>query len=154
MQLKLTTGYAIRVLVYLAEKEGTICSSSELSENLCISQKYLMRISAKLRDAGLIVTHCGTTGGYCLGKPPEEIRLYDVAILMEGTLKLHRCLEADQFCSQKIAKTCRTLQCFAVMQRYWENFLTGITIADLPEGLSDKEVERRIIGGGNKPSET
>ena len=146
MQLNLTTGYAVRVLVYLAEENGNICSSAEMSERLKISQKYLMRISKKMRDAGFLASHPGNVGGYSLARPPEQIRLYDVALLMEGTVKLHRCLEEDHYCSQKIAATCRTLHCFAVMQVYWENFLKRITIADLAAGLSVEEVQRRITG--------
>lgn len=154
MQLKLTTGYAIRVLVHLAEHKGEVCSSAELSECLNISQKYLIRISASLRDTGFLAAHPGSMGGYSLSKPAEEIRLYDAVFLMEGTVRLHRCLEADRFCSQGIADSCQTLQCFAVMQRYWENFLKGITIADLTKGLSEGEVERRIFGRPAGPGES
>lgn len=146
MQLKLTTGYVIRMLVYLAENKRIVCSLAELSENLKISQKYLIRISVKLRDAGILETYSGSRGGFRLKKSAEEIRLYDIVLLMEGTVKLHRCLEEDHYCSQKISDRCRTLQCFAVMQKYWENFLKGITIADLTEGMSEREVEQRIFG--------
>ena len=137
MQLNLTTDYAIRVLVYLAERKGTVCSASEMSERLHVTRKYLIRISTKLRDAGFLVTYPGNVGGYSLGKPAEEIRLYDVVLLMEGTVKLHRCLEPDRFCSRGMADSCRVHQCFEGMQKCWEDFLTGVTVADLADGASD-----------------
>ena len=58
--------------------------SSKLSAEIGISQRYLLQIGAKLRDAGFIKTAHGVSGGYELAKAAEEISLYDIITLMEG----------------------------------------------------------------------
>ena len=77
MQLKVTTDYAVRTLMYLARHKG-IVPIAEIAEAMKIPEKYLNRLGLALRDEGLIVTHRGKNGGYSLGRPPERIRLYDV----------------------------------------------------------------------------
>ena len=111
-----------------------------------IPQKYLIRLGKELRDAGLIITYPGSNGGYSLARKAEEISLYDVVALMEGTIKLNRCLEEDCFCNRDLAGNCPVHKSYTVMQKKWENFLKGITIADLQRDMSEKEIEDRIDG--------
>lgn len=137
MQLKQTTGYVIRMLMYMARNEGAVCSSAELSASLKISQKYTVKMSAALRNAGLIRAHSGSLGGYSLGKPADKIRLYDIVLLTESTVMLHAFTDMDHGAQQA----------FDTMQRYWENFLKGVTVADLLKDLTDAELNKRILGG-------
>lgn len=83
MQLNRSTDYAIRTLICLA-KAAAPMSSSKLSSEIGVSQRYLLQIGAKLRNAGFIKTAHGVSGGYELSKPPAEISLCDIIILMEG----------------------------------------------------------------------
>lgn len=83
MQLNISTDYAIRIVLYLA-KNKQVVSSSKLSRVIRVSPRYLLQIGAKLRDAGLISTTNGPTGGYSLVELPELISLYDIIIIMEG----------------------------------------------------------------------
>ena len=53
MQFNTSTDYAIRMILYLA-KESITVSSSKLATFIGVSSRYLLQISAKLRDAGLI----------------------------------------------------------------------------------------------------
>lgn len=145
MQLNLTTGYAIRMVVYLAKNAGRSVPSHEISEATCISQKYLIRIASKLRLAHIVESAAGVNGGFSLMRPASEITLYEVAALMEETIKIHRCLEFDHFCSQMEALACPTYRCFLLMQRLWEGFLTSTTIADLLEGVADADLLERIL---------
>lgn len=144
MQLRITTDYAVRTLVYLAGGGGGIAPSTEIAQAMKIPRKYLVYIGRILRDAGLLAAHTGKYGGYSLGRPAAKIRLYDVIAAMEGTVKLNRCLEADGYCSRGGAQSCPVCGSYRVMQRRWENFLTGITIADLLAGMSEEEIARRI----------
>lgn len=143
MKLKLTTDYAIRTLMYLAG-EGGIVPIAEIAEEMDIPEKYLNRIGLMLRDEGLIITHRGRYGGYSLGRSPENIRFYDVILLIEGTVTLNRCLEEDSCCGWHAVRYSTVYRCYSVMQRKWENFLRGVTIASLLEGMSEEEIEKRI----------
>jgi len=83
MQLNISTDYAIRIILYLANSKQVV-SSSKLSKVIRVSPRYLLQIGAKLRDAGLIRTTNGPTGGYSLIKAPGQISLHDIIIIMEG----------------------------------------------------------------------
>ena len=144
MQLKTTTDYAIRILVYLADRRGGIASSAELARAMGIPQKYLLRVGGVLRDAGYLTAHAGVRGGYSLAVPARSIRLGDVVELMEGTVKLNRCLEEDGYCSRGGTRHCPVHQCYQVMQEKWENFLYGLTIEEMTTGLERSAVEGRI----------
>ncbi len=152
MQLKLTTDYAVRALMYLAENGGVV-PIAEIAEAMDIPEKYLNRIGLALRNEGLIVTHRGQYGGYSLGRPPENIRLYDVVLLVEGTVVLNRCLEEEGYCGRGAMRYCSVHKCYSVMQRKWENFLRGVTIAILLEEMSEEEIEKRIIKGPDEIKE-
>ena len=52
MQLKLTTDYAIRTIVYLATQSG-ITSVAEIGSKMGISENYLMKVLKALKDAGM-----------------------------------------------------------------------------------------------------
>ena len=85
MQLNITTDYAIRIVLFLA-KNNHVVSSKKLADVIKVSPRYLLQISSKLRDAGVIrVTH-GSNGGIALAQPPKAINLYDIIIIMEGTV--------------------------------------------------------------------
>jgi len=56
MQLNITTDHAIRMILILA-KRNKIASSIELSRVLSVTQRYLLSVGAKLRDAGYVQLH-------------------------------------------------------------------------------------------------
>ena len=93
MRINTSTDYAVRMVLCLAKESGTV-SSSKLAAAIGVSSRYLLQVSAKLRDAGLIVTTHGPNGGAYLSRRAEEISLYDVIYAMEkqsmgkGTLEV------------------------------------------------------------------
>ena len=99
MQLNLTTDYAIRVVLYLAETEGLV-TSQELADFSKVSSNYIFKIMRKLVDAGYVEQFRGVKGGYKLCVKPEDISLWDIIELMEPTTAINRCLEKDYYCSR------------------------------------------------------
>ena len=85
MQFNTSTDYAIRLILYLAKESKTV-SSSKLSTAIGVSSRYLLQISAKLRDAGLIEVTYGGNGGFRLLHPADKINLFDIVIIMEGSI--------------------------------------------------------------------
>jgi DNA-binding IscR family transcriptional regulator len=77
MQINTSTDYAIRLILYLASESKTV-SSSKLAAAIGVSPRYLLQISAKLRDAGFIEVTYGGNGGACFSlqlKSPYMILL-------------------------------------------------------------------------------
>ncbi len=86
MPFNKTKDYALRLILYLARNAQTV-SSFKLSAAIGVSPRYLLQVRAKLRDAELIVATHGPAGGYDLKKPPIEISLFDIILIMEERQK-------------------------------------------------------------------
>ena len=82
MWVSASTDYAIRMMICLADAAGSV-PSSKLARMIGVSTRYLLQIGARLRDAGMITVTYGSSGGYKLSLPPEEICLLDIIMLME-----------------------------------------------------------------------
>ena len=145
MQLKITTDYAVRTLVHLAKEGDRVVSSGEIASEMCIPQKYLIRLGGQLRDAGLVHAHAGQYGGYSLAKDPSKITLFEVLTLTEPTLKLNRCMEEDHFCNRGATEECPIRRFYTAIQEKWEAFLKGITLADLVADPSKADIEEKIL---------
>ena len=65
VQLKASTDYGIRAILYLAA-QGTTCSSKDIAHDMSIPRDYLIQLAQLLRNAGLIEARPGKHGGYRL----------------------------------------------------------------------------------------
>lgn len=83
MQLKASTDYGLRTVLYLAA-QNRVCSSKEISEHAQIPRDYLIQLAQQERDAGLIESRSGKHGGYVIAKPPSDISLLEVLNAIEG----------------------------------------------------------------------
>jgi len=105
MQLNLETDYAIRCVLFLADKEDCY-SAAQISREVSITQSHAQKLLRKLRQHGYVVSEMGSCGGYRLAMPPEEIYMLKVIEDMEGTIKINRCLEPDGYCSNNATDHC------------------------------------------------
>ena len=104
MQLTSTTDYAIRIISYLTEKNGS-ASANELSDELNIPNSYIPKIIKNLKNNHLINATEGMKGGYSLAKSSDEISLYDVISSTEVTMAINKCLETNGVCSRNCIGT-------------------------------------------------
>lgn len=80
-----TSANAIAVTSYLAVDPKRRAGSAEIAEARGISRALAAKILTRLATAGLVSGQPGPGGGYRLARPPEEIRLWDIALLFEQT---------------------------------------------------------------------
>ena len=111
MQLKLTTEYAIRISLYLAEQNG-VCTSKEIAEYTQISPNYVLKILRVLAKASLVQNHIGVYGGFSLCKHPRDITLLDIVSSTESTIKISYCLEQNTEESKEGYQTVRSIYNF------------------------------------------
>lgn len=130
MQLNIMTDYAIRVILYLSMKEG-IFSSNEIAQKMKIPHSCVQKVTVKLSKAGLISTHVGKQGGFCLIKKPSEISLLDIIMVMETTVKINKCLENDGNCSRGAIDVCQIHDFYKEFQAEMEQKLSAIKISNL-----------------------
>ena len=130
MQLNITTDYAIRTVLFLAIKKDVV-SSSEISAAMKIPQNYILVLTKRLREAGIIDTIRGSNGGFVLKKEPWDISIHDIIQAMEGTTKINRCLEEDHYCSRHAVDTCPVRKNYEKFQTIFDDYMNGITIESL-----------------------
>lgn len=126
--------YAIRVMIDLAEHmNGLYTPMKEIADRQGVSIKYMTKIMHMLTEAGMLDGQHGKGGGYKLNKPADEYRIGDILYITEGTLAPVSCLE-DKPCSCERAGDCRTLPMWQELDKIINNYLNGITLADLMKG--------------------
>ena len=129
MQLNLTTDYAIRILICLKDT-GNIMSGGEIAEQMKIPPKYLLKVTRKLREEGLLGTAAGVKGGYYLTRDLDKITLLEILRAMEPTTRLNRCLEDDSYCSRGAAGYCQ-------VRKYYQNIQEDINKRWLSRSLKE-----------------
>ena len=134
MKFNTKTRYGLRTMFELAlnadNEKGVF--QKDIAENQDVSVKYLDRIIASLKTAGLIINAGGKRSGYKLSRPAEEITIYDVYRAFEDELAIIDCLKNDGAGSGK--KHC-------VMRDYW--FALNQTIRSSMESMNLKELTNR-----------
>lgn len=123
--------YALRVMIDLAEHsaEGYIAMKS-VAQRQDISLKYLEKILPLLVKAQMIEGIHGKGGGYRLTQPPQAYQIGEILRLTEGNLAPVACLECDAEPCHRTAD-CRTLPMWRELARRINDYLDGVTLADL-----------------------
>lgn len=91
--LKLTrrTEYGLIALVHLADREGTVVSSTEIGERYPVPKRLLAEALKALQHAGLLHSTRGAHGGYTLARSADDITLGEVVTALEGRPTLTSC---------------------------------------------------------------
>jgi len=98
MRLTRLTDYALRLLMYLAQQPGRLCTIAEIAEAHGISEAHLMKITHQLGQAGWIETVRGKGGGMRLAALPQDINLGAVVRSMEPDFDLVECFAPGNRC--------------------------------------------------------
>ena len=123
--------YALRVMIDLAEHDdGLYIPLKEIAARQDISEKYLESIVKLLTRNGDLVGVRGKGGGYRLTRAPEEYTVGDILRLTEGGLTPVSCPGLDHRSCQR-AEDCRTLPLWKELDAIINNYLDGVTLADL-----------------------
>ena len=132
MQLNITTDYAVRMTLYLAQ-QGGVAAAAEIGKAMAIPSKYVKTVAKPLCDAGLLRAVRGPGGGFGLNLPPEKITMHASVNAMEGTTRINRCMDADGFCSRNGVETCPVHKFYSRIQSYLDEAFQDKTIASLME---------------------
>lgn len=123
--------YGLRVMLDLAEHqdEGFI-ALKDIAARQEISKKYLEIIIKKLLEAGMVHSHSGKGGGYCLTKQPDAYSIEEILECMEETLAPVACLkEGAPACGREAG--CQTLPLWAEYDALVRGFFRSKKLSDL-----------------------
>lgn len=141
MRLTTYTDYGLRLLIYVALKDGELATIQEVAAAYAISKNHLMKVAFDLGRHGFIESVRGRGGGLRLARPPEEINIGAVVRVMEDDLALVECFapSANTCC---ITRACRLKGVLGEALRAWFAVLDKYSLADLTERNS---ALRRIL---------
>ncbi len=91
--------YAMRAMLFLAEAPAGSAPipMTRIAAGASVPRKFLELILADLRDAGLVHSHRGKLGGYCLGRPTHLVSLGEIIRVIEGPLALVPCVSRTAY---------------------------------------------------------
>lgn len=98
MHITLETDYAIRIVDRLIKAGGRL-DAKTISERSDVPQRFALKILHKLVSGGVVKSYKGNGGGYEIALKPEELSLYDIVELVEGTYRFSRCVGDGYNCS-------------------------------------------------------
>ncbi len=132
--LSMKAKYALKALIFMAQKEQTALPSKQIAEAENIPQKFLDNILQELRQNGVIESKRGIFGGYVLSKHPRDIFLGDVIRIIDGPLAPIRCasLTAYQKCEDcRDEATCHLRRLMLDVRNAMSDILDGRCLEDL-----------------------
>jgi Rrf2 family nitric oxide-sensitive transcriptional repressor len=104
MRVTLNTDFSLRVLMYLATKQGPLATIPEIAARFGISRAHLMKVVHQLGVLGYIATLRGKNGGIRLLRRPADITVGSVMRDTEEGVTVLGCLDDPDYCV--IAKAC------------------------------------------------
>jgi Rrf2 family nitric oxide-sensitive transcriptional repressor len=130
MRLTVYTDYALRLLMYLAVKDGGLATIAEVAKSYGISKNHLMKVAHQLGQAGYVDTLRGRGGGLRLAAPVETITIGDVVRRTEPDMAVVACLNpVDAPCA--IKSCCVLRRALAQAGAAFLDVLDGYSLADL-----------------------
>lgn len=148
--------YAILILTMLPDR--AVLPGEAISHQLGTSPTYFQKLLRKLVSADLITSVAGVKGGFKLKKKPEEIRVYDVYLAIEGQQSLYSPsgILDDMLELEKEEECCLLTNLMDEAELTWKTVLKRETIASLsaetmnrfPEkmdGLKEWVKERMVL---------
>jgi len=133
--------YAINALVHLAKQfdEGPILIS-QIAESERIPQKFLESILLELKNAGVVNSKRGRSGGYYMLKRPEEVSLAEIMRLMDGPIAFLPCVTHKYYerCEECVdEKTCGIRDTFLEVRNATVELLKNATLSEVIRRESD-----------------
>ena len=129
MIISRSADYALRALLYLTrlEPSSRFVPANEISNEMQTPPFLLSRILQRLVKSGLLHSMKGHHGGFRMDKRPEEINVYDVVQIIDGSVVVHDCI-ADR-CG--MGPSCSLRDAFQGAEKALERALRDVTLADL-----------------------
>jgi len=138
MKLSTRGRYGLRALLDLAVHHGEgMVLLKDIARRQEVSLPYLEHLITPLITAGLVKSTRGARGGVLLIRPPAEVKLTEVVLLLEGSIAPVDCVNDPKVCSR--AASCVTRDIWIQIKDAMTQVLDSTTLQDLVERQRQKE---------------
>jgi Rrf2 family protein len=136
--------YAILMLNMLPDR--AVLPGEAISQQLGTSPTYFQKLLRKLVSADLITSVPGVKGGFKLKKKPEEIRIYDIYLAIEGQQSLYSAsgILDDMLDLEKEDRCCLLTDLMEEAESVWKSVLKRETIASLSDGIQTERYQEKV----------
>ena len=133
--LRRNTDYALRIMVNLASHfNGEFLSARQLASEGNFSYQLGCKLLQKLGKDKLVKSSMGPKGGFVLSRKPSQITLLEIINVLQGGIRLNRCLVGGNGC--EFEPECELSTKLACIQLYIDGYLGGITLEELVRSRS------------------
>jgi Rrf2 family protein len=141
--------YALHALIYLADlEEGSSVTIGEIATEKSIPKKFLEAILLDLKNAGILGSKKGKSGGYYLIKKPNDIPIIEVIRHVDGAVAMLPCVSLNFYDSCGMCAdehTCTINHLFGQVRDATLKILTSNSIADLANNSKPKHEKDRPL---------
>ena len=127
--------YAIIALIHLAKRVGQgPIMIGQIADEENIPKKFLEGILFELKNAGIVTSQRGRSGGYYLLKKPKDVHLAQIMRVFDGPIALIPCVTYQYYepCPEcKDEKTCAIRYVFKDVRDATVNILKKATLAEM-----------------------
>ena len=165
MKITAQEEYGLRCLLQLAQhdRDDQPLTVAVISEREGLSGPYVAKLMGALRQAGLVQSVRGRTGGFVLSRPPGEITVGDALNGLGGHLFESGFCESHHGTTEECVhlNRCSIRTLWGVLGRIIDQVLERTTLADLADqdrpceslNISEEEIAKLIHAGSGKRSE-
>jgi Rrf2 family protein len=129
--IRRNTDYGLRAALVLAEHYDRAVPVRKISSLEQIPYPLTCKLMQKLHGAGIVKSTMGPRGGFKLAKDPAKISLLQLTEILQGNLRLSRCLSHQNFCPRR--SVCSINRELATLQKQIDNFFVRVSLDDLLE---------------------
>ena len=133
--LRRNTDYALRIMVNLASHfNGEFLSAKQLESEGNFSYQLGCKLLQKLGKDKLVKSSMGPKGGFVLSRKPSHITLLEIINVLQGGIRLNRCLVGGNGC--EFEPECEVNTKLVCLQLYIDGYLGEITLKELVRSRS------------------
>ena len=131
------TKYALKALMVLGDEralDGQALRIEEIARRSGAPKRFLEHILLDIRNAGIIASTRGRSGGYQLIKDPSQVPISELLRLIDGPMAPLQCLSRGSYqrcddCADEAA--CRIRRIFAEVFWSYLVMIESLTLADI-----------------------
>ncbi len=139
MKLSTKGRYAVMAMADLArQSQGAPVALADIAERQDISLSYLEQLFGKLRKGAQVKSVRGPGGGYLLARQASDMRVSDIIMAVDETIKATRCTPGSPEGCAPDRSRCLTHDLWEELGNQIYLFLSSISLEDI--------IESRILG--------
>ncbi len=127
--------YATVIMHYLAGHTGRMHSAAHIAEATKLSTPTVSKLLKQLNEGGLVSSVRGSSGGYQLARPAEQISLVAMIAAVDGQPAVTQCADTHETCVHN--QVCGLRGHWQFINQVIVNVLENLTLADLCKPISE-----------------